>query len=325
MRHRGLLAEIGRLTEANRARRDRETERRLLRLRHLAGVRLLDEPTRPPSTRRPTSAGLPAADGLPEIAPARPDAGAAARRHPARRLPARARPRRPRGGARARRGRSTARSRSARRSTPARAPAAGYYEEFEPEARVRGRLGAAVDPGGRRRARGRLADARLRDARAVRGRGPARPGRRLPRRAAAAVGAQDDAAQGRAVRRRRLAPGRRLHGRRARAQPLALAVALRRRGARPRHRPAPRSTRSSIDARRRCSTSSSRAAKAAEAAGDVADPAPDLRARRRAVLRRAVPAPDRRPIPSMPNPRFAIESWFFGGSAFPADYAPLAV
>jgi hypothetical protein len=29
--------------------------------------------------------------------------------------------------------------------------------------------------------------------------------------------------------------------------------------------------------------------------------------------------------PSMPNPRFAIESWFFGGTAFPGDYAPLAV
>ena len=29
--------------------------------------------------------------------------------------------------------------------------------------------------------------------------------------------------------------------------------------------------------------------------------------------------------PSMPNPRYAIESWFFGGSAFPGDYAPLAV
>jgi hypothetical protein len=28
--------------------------------------------------------------------------------------------------------------------------------------------------------------------------------------------------------------------------------------------------------------------------------------------------------PEMPNPRFAIESWFFGPSAFPADYAPLA-
>jgi hypothetical protein len=29
--------------------------------------------------------------------------------------------------------------------------------------------------------------------------------------------------------------------------------------------------------------------------------------------------------PSMPNPRFAIENWFFGASAFPADYAPLAI
>jgi hypothetical protein len=29
--------------------------------------------------------------------------------------------------------------------------------------------------------------------------------------------------------------------------------------------------------------------------------------------------------PAMPKPRYAIESWFFGGSAFPADYAPVAV
>ncbi|HEX6458651.1 MAG TPA: hypothetical protein VF032_07030 [Thermoleophilaceae bacterium] len=29
--------------------------------------------------------------------------------------------------------------------------------------------------------------------------------------------------------------------------------------------------------------------------------------------------------PSMPNPRFAVESWFFGASAFPAEYAPIAV
>jgi uncharacterized small protein (DUF1192 family) len=29
--------------------------------------------------------------------------------------------------------------------------------------------------------------------------------------------------------------------------------------------------------------------------------------------------------PSMPNPRFAIESWFFGGSGFPGDYAPITV
>jgi Phytanoyl-CoA dioxygenase (PhyH) len=29
--------------------------------------------------------------------------------------------------------------------------------------------------------------------------------------------------------------------------------------------------------------------------------------------------------PSMPRPRYAIESWFFGGSAFPSEYAPVAV
>jgi hypothetical protein len=29
--------------------------------------------------------------------------------------------------------------------------------------------------------------------------------------------------------------------------------------------------------------------------------------------------------PSMPKPRFAIESWFFGASGFPVEYAPLAV
>jgi hypothetical protein len=28
--------------------------------------------------------------------------------------------------------------------------------------------------------------------------------------------------------------------------------------------------------------------------------------------------------PSMPNPRYAIESWFFGPSAYPAEYAPVA-
>jgi hypothetical protein len=28
--------------------------------------------------------------------------------------------------------------------------------------------------------------------------------------------------------------------------------------------------------------------------------------------------------PSMPNPRYAIESWFFGPSAYPEDYAPIA-
>jgi hypothetical protein len=29
--------------------------------------------------------------------------------------------------------------------------------------------------------------------------------------------------------------------------------------------------------------------------------------------------------PAMPKPRYAIENWFFGGSVFPAEYAPVAV
>ena len=29
--------------------------------------------------------------------------------------------------------------------------------------------------------------------------------------------------------------------------------------------------------------------------------------------------------PSMPKPRYAIENWFFGGSGFPGEYAPIAV
>jgi hypothetical protein len=29
--------------------------------------------------------------------------------------------------------------------------------------------------------------------------------------------------------------------------------------------------------------------------------------------------------PEMPEPRYAIENWFFGGSAFPTEYAPIAV
>jgi Phytanoyl-CoA dioxygenase (PhyH) len=29
--------------------------------------------------------------------------------------------------------------------------------------------------------------------------------------------------------------------------------------------------------------------------------------------------------PSMPNPRYAVENWFFAGSAFPDEYAPVAV
>ena len=66
----GLFEEIRRLTQANRARPDRATERQLLRLRHLAGVRLLDAPERAPEYPSPDAARLPRVDGLPEIAPA---------------------------------------------------------------------------------------------------------------------------------------------------------------------------------------------------------------------------------------------------------------
>jgi hypothetical protein len=66
----GLFEEIRRLTQANRARPDRANERQLLRLRHLAGVRLLDAPERAPEYPSPDAARLPQVDGLPEIAPA---------------------------------------------------------------------------------------------------------------------------------------------------------------------------------------------------------------------------------------------------------------
>jgi hypothetical protein len=65
-----LRAEIARLTEANRARPDRGTERRLLRLRHLAGMRALDEAAGPGGFPEPDTGALPVADGLPEFAPA---------------------------------------------------------------------------------------------------------------------------------------------------------------------------------------------------------------------------------------------------------------
>jgi hypothetical protein len=65
----GLLAEIRRLTEANRLGRDPEVERRLLALRHVAGVRLAeseDDAEYP----APHVGGLPDGGGLPEITPA---------------------------------------------------------------------------------------------------------------------------------------------------------------------------------------------------------------------------------------------------------------
>lgn len=63
-----LRAEIDRLTEQNRVERDVETERRLLQLRHLAGIRLLDEAPPSPQHPAPDFERLPEVEGLPDIA-----------------------------------------------------------------------------------------------------------------------------------------------------------------------------------------------------------------------------------------------------------------
>jgi len=62
-----LFDEIQTLTERNRDAPDPETERRVLRLRHLAGIRLLDDAPADPAFAEPDAARLPESDGLPDI------------------------------------------------------------------------------------------------------------------------------------------------------------------------------------------------------------------------------------------------------------------
>ena len=128
----------------------------------------------------------------------------------------------------------------------------------------------------------------------LRGRRPARGDRRLPRRALGDLGSEVHAAQGDARRRRRLAPGRRVHGRGPRAQRLALAVALRRR--RPEHGRRARAvstTSSRPGPRGRYLDFQVSQAVAEEAAGEVGIVRPIFEPGRRAPVRRPVPAPDR--------------------------------
>ena len=63
-----LDAEIRALTEANREARDPESERRLMTLRHVAGIRMLEASGATPEHPAPDFDRLPAAEGLPEIA-----------------------------------------------------------------------------------------------------------------------------------------------------------------------------------------------------------------------------------------------------------------
>jgi hypothetical protein len=63
-----IFAEIAKLTEENRRSPNRDTERRLLWLRHVAGISLLDPGAEKPEFPVPATDSLPEADGLPEIA-----------------------------------------------------------------------------------------------------------------------------------------------------------------------------------------------------------------------------------------------------------------
>ena len=64
-----LAAEIERLSAENRAAPDRETERRLLRLRHVAGTRALAAAGDRPEHAAPDAGALPAARACPRSPP----------------------------------------------------------------------------------------------------------------------------------------------------------------------------------------------------------------------------------------------------------------
>ena len=118
----------------------------------------------------------------------------------------------------------------------------------------------------------------------------------------------------------RLAPGRRLHGRRARAEPVAVAVALRRRGARPRHRAAaPRPPRADGTDEAILDIQVSQA-KAEEAAGDTPIVRPIFEPGD-ALFFDELFLHQTGSDPSMPRPRYAIESWFFGAVVEVGAYA----
>jgi hypothetical protein len=65
-----LRAEIAELTRANRGRRSRKLEHRLLRLRHITGMHVIDSDPGPTELVAPAPEGPPDSDGLPESSPA---------------------------------------------------------------------------------------------------------------------------------------------------------------------------------------------------------------------------------------------------------------
>jgi hypothetical protein len=308
--------DIERLTAANRERPDRETERQILRLRHLAGLRLLDEARRGARFAAPTT--LPGSTELPEferadLSPGLLRAGIL------------------RDGCVLVRGlidREAAlgfadridRAFAERESDE---PAEGYYEEFEPDPRSHGVLGRdwIKDGGGVLAADSPILAFEMLELFRAADLAPLVDGylgepalisvhKTTLRKAAPSVpGAwhQDGAFMGQ-------------------VRSLNLWLSLSRCGdVAPGLDLVPRRldhlvTRQTDEALLEIQVSQ---AKAEEAAGDVPIVRPifepgDALFFDELFLHKT--ASD----PSMPNPRYAIENWFFGSSSFPADYAPVA-
>jgi hypothetical protein len=70
-----LQTEIRRLTDENRAQPNPDRERAILRARHQAGIRLIDEPPASPTFAAPSATALPAGASLPEFEPGQLTAG----------------------------------------------------------------------------------------------------------------------------------------------------------------------------------------------------------------------------------------------------------
>jgi hypothetical protein len=316
-----LFEEIERLTEANRRDPDRQLERRLLRLRHAAGIRLLDAGGSKPELAQPDDGALPAGEPLPEIRGADVTPGlirAGILRHGCllvRGLVDR--------DAALRFAGQIDRSFAERAAAGAgRQPAAGYYEEFDPEtvfpvATVRPWI---EEGGGVLATDAPMLTFEMLELFAAAGL-PRLVGDYLGeppllsvhkttlRKADPAVGGawhQDGAFMGD-------------------VRALNLWLSLSRCGDEaPGLDVVPRRLDEVVIEHGSMLDVELTRAKAREAAGDAGIVRPIFEPGD-ALLFDELFLHQTASEPSMPKPRFAIESWFFGGSAFPRDYAPIAV
>ena len=318
-----LFAQIASLSDANAGNRDLERERRLLRLRHAAGIRLLDEAGTPRDHPVPDTASLPQAEGLPDIMPSELTPGLL-RAGIMRDGSVLVRGLIPREDALRFAG-EIDRSFSERdRHDEGDAPAAGYYEEFEPDERFNAPMSRPwIKEGGgvlatdspmltfemlemfERAGINRLAAEYLGERAAISAQ------KTTLRKAEPTVGGawhQDGAFMGD-------------------VRALNVWVSLSRCGdLSPGLDIVPRRLDDLVAAGTEGTFLSYQVSqeKAEEAAGDspivrpVFEPGDVLFFDELCLHQTGSD-------PSMPNPRFAIESWFFGGSAFPAEYAPIAV